>query len=108
MSGYFLQQATRPETIAYALADSPSGQATWLYEHFHAWADHEGEDDALPVREMLDDISLYWFTDTAASAARFYWENLHSTLPFGFNAGPVALPMAATIYPKEGFTPPEA
>ena len=108
MAGYFLQQATRPETIAYALADSPSGQATWLYEHLHDWADHEGDDDALPVREMLDNISLYWFTDTAASAARFYWENLHSTPPFGFDAGSVTLPMSATIYPKEQFTPPEA
>jgi pimeloyl-ACP methyl ester carboxylesterase len=107
-SGYFKEQSTRPQTIGYALADSPVGQATWLYEKFHDWSDHPGDADALPTVEMLDDISLYWFTDTAASAARFYWENAHSEPPFSFNAGPVDLPMAATIYAKESFRAPKA
>jgi len=105
--GYFKEQATRPQTIGYALADSPVGQATWIYEKFQAWTDNRGEpEDALTVDEMLDDISLYWFTDTAASSARNYWENARNG--GGFDAGRIELPMAATIFPKEIYRAPKA
>ncbi|MCW8281550.1 epoxide hydrolase 1 [Agrobacterium sp. InxBP2] len=105
--GYFKEQATRPQTIGYALADSPVGQATWIYEKFQAWTDNRGEpEDALTVDEMLDDISLYWFTDTAASSARIYWENARNG--GGFDAGRIELPMAATIFPKEIYRAPKA
>jgi pimeloyl-ACP methyl ester carboxylesterase len=104
--GYFKEQATRPQTIGYALADSPVGQATWIYEKFQAWTDNRGEpEDALTVDEMLDDISLYWFTDTAASSARIYWENARNG--GGFDAGRIELPMAATIFPKEIYRAPK-
>jgi pimeloyl-ACP methyl ester carboxylesterase len=104
--GYFKEQATRPQTIGYALADSPVGQATWIYEKFQAWTDNRGEpEDALTVNEMLDDISLYWFTDTAASSARIYWENARNG--GGFDAGRIELPMAATIFPKEIYRAPK-
>ena len=70
-SGYFREHATRPQTIGYALADSAAGQALWIYEKFQAWTDNRGyPEDALSVDAMLDDISLYWFTNTAASSAR--------------------------------------
>ncbi|WP_368518549.1 epoxide hydrolase family protein [Rhizobium sp.] len=105
--GYFKEQATRPQTIGYALADSPVGQATWIYEKFQAWTDNRGEpEDALTIDEMLDDISLYWFTDTAASSARIYWENARNG--GGFDAGRIELPMAATIFPKEIYRAPKA
>jgi len=105
--GYFKEQATRPQTIGYALADSPAGQATWIYEKFQAWTDNHGEpEDALTIDEMLDDISLYWFTDTAASSARIYWENARNG--GGFDAGRIELPMAATIFPKEIYRAPKA
>ncbi|WP_377805990.1 epoxide hydrolase family protein [Azospirillum sp. A29] len=105
--GYFKEQATRPQTIGYALADSPVGQATWIYEKFQAWTDNRGEpEDALTVDEMLDNISLYWFTDTAASSARIYWENARNG--GGFDAGRIELPMAATIFPKEIYRAPKA
>ena len=105
--GYFKEQATRPQTIGYALADSPVGQATWIYEKFQAWTDNRGEpEDALTIDEMLDDISLYWFTDTAASSARIYWENARND--GGFDAGRIELPMAATIFPKEIYRAPKA
>jgi pimeloyl-ACP methyl ester carboxylesterase len=107
-AGYYREQATRPQTIAYALVDSPVAQATWIYEKLHDWVDHEGDEDALTPDEMLDDISLYWFTQTAGSAARFYWENSRGSIPFGLNAGPIELPMAATVFPKETIRPPEA
>jgi pimeloyl-ACP methyl ester carboxylesterase len=108
LAGYFRKQATRPQTIAYALVDSPLAQANWIYEKLHDWTDHEDDSDALPIDEMLDNISLYWFTRTAGSAARFYWENLRSAEPFSLNAGPIDLPMAATVFPKETIRPPRA
>lgn len=105
--GYFKEQATRPQTIGYALADSPVGQATWIYEKFQAWTDNRGAaEDALTLDEMLDDISLYWFTGTAASSARIYWENARNG--GGFDAGTIELPMAATIFPKEIYRAPRA
>jgi len=108
VAGYFRQQSTRPQTLAYGLTDSPVGLATWLYEKFHDWTDHEGTSDALPTTEMLDDISLYWFTGTAGSAARYYWENMHACEPFSLDAGPIDLPMAATVFPEETIRPPRA
>ena len=106
-SGYFKEQATKPQTIGYALADSPSGQATWIYEKFQAWTDNRGNpEDALSTDEMLDNISLYWFTDTAASSARIYWENARNG--GGYDFGKIDLPMAATIFPKEIFRAPKA
>jgi hypothetical protein len=68
--------AIRPQTIGYALSDSPAGQAMWIYEKFYSWTDNNGSpEDALSRDQMLDHISLYWFTNTAASSARIYWEN---------------------------------
>jgi pimeloyl-ACP methyl ester carboxylesterase len=105
--GYFKEQATRPQTIGYALEDSPVGQATWIYEKFQAWTDNRGHvEDVLTKDEMLDNISLYWFTETAASSARIYWENTRHG--GGFDAGKIDLPMAATIFPKEIYRAPKA
>lgn len=103
--GYFLQQATRPQTIGYALADSPAGQAAWIYEKFHAWTDNNGDpEDALTPDEMLDDITLYWLTDTAASSARIYFEHA-AVRP---NAGVVDIPVGCSIFPREIFPAPRS
>jgi len=96
--GYFHLQATRPQTIGYALTDSPVGQAAWIYEKFHAWTDHDGDpEDALTRDEMLDVITLYWLTETAASSARIYLENADVT------GGPpvIELPVGCSIFPGE-------
>jgi pimeloyl-ACP methyl ester carboxylesterase len=107
-SGYFREHATRPQTIGYPLADSAAGQALWIYEKFQAWTDNHGNpEDALSVDAMLDDISLYWFTDTAASSARIYWENTRAGFA-SFSGGRIELPMAASIFPHEIFCPPKA
>jgi pimeloyl-ACP methyl ester carboxylesterase len=107
-SGYFREHATRPQTIGYALADSAAGQALWIYEKFQAWTDNHGNpEDALAIDAMLDDISLYWFTDTAASSARIYWENTRAGLA-SLSAGRIELPMAASVFPHEIFCPPRA
>jgi epoxide hydrolase len=107
-SGYFREQATRPQTIGYPLADSAAGQALWIYEKFQAWTDNHGNpEDALSVDAMLDDISLYWFTDSAASSAGIYWENTRAGAA-GLSGGRIELPMAASVFPHEIFTPPKA
>lgn len=106
--GYFKEQATRPQTIGYALADSPVGQAMWIYEKFQAWTDNRGNpEDALSLDAMLDDITLYWLTNTSASSARIYWQNSQGK-PAGFSAGRIELPMAATIFPREIYRAPKA
>jgi pimeloyl-ACP methyl ester carboxylesterase len=98
--GYFLQQSTRPQTIGYALADSPVGQAAWIYEKFHAWTDNDGDpESALTRDEMLDIITLYWLTDTAASSARIYFE--HAGIVGRNNSGVVDLPVGCSIFPRE-------
>ncbi len=107
-TGYAKEQQTRPQTLGYALADSPSGQAMWIYEKFQAWTDNRGvPEDAISMDAMLDDITLYWLTDSGASSARFYLENFKPGPP-SYSAGRIELPMAASIFPKEIYRPPRA
>ena len=96
--GYFHLQATRPQTIGYALTDSPVGQAAWIYEKFHAWTDNDGApEDALTRDEILDNITLYRLSGTAASSARMYLENAAV-----IGAPPVIeLPVGCSIFPRE-------
>lgn len=106
-SGYFKEQATKPQTIGYALADSPSGQANWMYEKFVGWADNANLPDGhIAFDKILDDITLYWVTDTGASSARFYWEATRAGMS-GFSGGTIELPMAATIFPHEIYRAPK-
>ena len=79
-AGYHREQSTRPQTIGYALSDSPVGQAAWIYEKFGEWTDSNHNPEALlGLDAILDDISLYWLTGTAASSARLYWEGFSAT-----------------------------
>lgn len=104
-SGYFREQSTRPQTIGSALSDSPAGQAAWIYEKFYSWTDNNGSpEDALSVDQMLDNISLYWFTNSAASSARIYWENKDVS----FSGGQLQLPVAATVFPREIYRAPKS
>jgi pimeloyl-ACP methyl ester carboxylesterase len=103
--GYFMEQATRPQTIGYALADSAVGQAAWLYEIFQAVTDNQGDpEDALTRDEMLDEITLYWLTNSSASSARLYFEQ--RALGFRNNLGVVELPVGCSIFPREVFRAP--
>jgi len=104
-NGYFREQATRTQTIGYALSDSPAGQAMWIYEKFYTWTDNKGSsEDALSRDQMLDNISLYWFTNTAASSARMYSENKGGS----FSGGKLSLPVAATVFPREIYRAPKS
>lgn len=96
-SGYSKQQSTRPQTLGYGLVDSPAGQAAWILEKFHAWTDCDGHPEkALSRDELLDNVSVYWFTASGASSARLYWESFAK-----FAEGKVALPTGCSIFPKE-------
>lgn len=100
-SGYAKIQATRPQTIGYALTDSPAGQAAWIYEKLAEWVDGDPE-IVLGLDAILDTISLYWLTGNAASSARLYWESMGDLgadvavdVPAGFSmfpADPAAAP----------------
>ena len=104
-NGYFNEQATRPQTVGEVLSSTPVGQAAWIYEKFQAWTDHRGDvEQVLSKDDMLDDISLYWLTNTAASSARIYWENS----PSSFTGGRLDLPVAVTVFPKEIFRAPRS
>lgn len=116
MAGYADQMNTRPQTIGYALTDSPMALAMWMYEKFWEWTDNRGApEDALTRDQMLDDISLYWFTGTGASSARLYWEGVGSTIRshsfFSHSraaSGPIEVPMGASLFPRETFHAPRA
>jgi len=91
-------QGTKPETVGFGLADSPAGQAAWIYDKFQSKTDNHGlAEDALSTDDMLDAISLYWYTNSAASSARIYWENKAASF-----AGPkLTLPVAVTVFPRD-------
>src|SRR5580704_7515241 len=103
-SAYGLIQGTRPQTLGYGLADSPVGQAMWIYEKFQAWSDNKGDPaEAISVDHMLDDISLYWLTDTAASSARLYYESFAKD----FVRMTLDMPVAVSIFKGDLFVPPK-
>jgi epoxide hydrolase len=80
-NGYFQIQATRPQTLSYALTDSPAGQLAWIVEKFKEWTNsgHQLPEEAISRDDILTDVSIYWFTQTAGSAANVtYYESMHS------------------------------
>ena len=105
-SGYAAMMVTRPQTIGYSLVDSPVGLAAWIYEKFAQWTYSDGDPERVLTKdEMLDDISLYWLTESGTSAAQIYWED-HSN---NFNAVDIAdLPVAVTVFPGEIFCAPRS
>ena len=101
--GYFNEQATRPQTVGEVLTSTPVGQAAWIYEKFQAWTDNDGDVERLLGRDaILDDITLYWLTGTAASSARIYKENS----PSSFSGGRLDLPVGVSVFPKEIYRAP--
>jgi pimeloyl-ACP methyl ester carboxylesterase len=101
-SGYASIQGTRPQTLGYGLADSPVGQAMWIYEKLQGWSDNKGG-QAISTDHMLDDITLYWLTDTAASSARLYYESFAKD----FARMPLDLPVAVSLFKGDFFQPPK-
>ncbi|TDJ37509.1 MAG: epoxide hydrolase [Gammaproteobacteria bacterium] len=104
--GYQHIQGTKPQTLGYSLNDSPAGLAAWIVEKFHGWSQHSGDHESVISRdEILTNISVYWFTGTATSAARLYFENRR----YGDDpAAPerVEVPTSVSMFPGELYLPP--
>jgi pimeloyl-ACP methyl ester carboxylesterase len=97
-SGYARIQATRPQTLGYALADSPSGQAGWIYEKYAEWSDSKrNPESVLSMDEMLDNIMLYWLPGNGASSGRLYWESFDKL----FAVDHIETPVGCSIFPGE-------
>ena len=102
-SGYSAIQSTKPQTLAYGLTDSPAGQLAWITEKFGAWTDGGLPDEAVDRDQLLTNVTLYWLTGTAGSAARLYYEAARSRA-----WGPPAVsvvPTGVAVFPRE-ITPP--
>jgi pimeloyl-ACP methyl ester carboxylesterase len=101
---YGVMMGTRPQTIGYALTDSPVGLAAWIYDY------NNGEPERLLAKDdMLDDITLYWLTNSATSAARLYWETAGQSvlLSAAQKTAEISLPVAITVFPQEVYRAPE-
>ena len=109
-AAYGAMMVTRPQTIGYSLSDSPAGLAAWMYEKFAQWSDSDGVPERVLTRdEMLNDITLYWLTNTGASSSRFYWENNNNN--FSADAQKthdIKVPVAITVFPHEIYKAPKS
>jgi pimeloyl-ACP methyl ester carboxylesterase len=114
--GYFLEQATRPQTIGYALLDSPLALAAWMLDHDTDAYDKisraftGGQPSGGLTRDhILDNVTMYWLTGTGASAARSYWEHGRAQALAAGQAPPqVKLPVGFTVFPGESFRAPRS
>jgi pimeloyl-ACP methyl ester carboxylesterase len=101
LSGYSTLQSTHPQTVGYSLADSPTGLAAWMYSLFQDVCGTPGNaESSFTTDEMLDDITLYWLTNTGTSSARIYWEMMHSPRS-PQPSGPITVPAGFSIFPQE-------
>ena len=106
-NGYAQIQGTKPQTLGYALNDSPAGQAAWIVEKFRAWCDCDGDPESVFTRdELLTNVMIYWVTETATSSARLYYES--SRAPTSRPLGRIEVPTGAAIFPYELFISPRA
>jgi pimeloyl-ACP methyl ester carboxylesterase len=109
---YLKLMTARPQAIGYGITDSPAGLAAWLLLHpgFALWT-YGDNPNQLPTKDdVLDDISLYWLSNTAASSARIYWENMGREL-ISANAqktSEIKLPVAITVFPEDVYKAPES
>ena len=101
--GYADLQSTRPQTLAYALTDSPVGQLAWIAEKFKEWTDSEDSpEDAVDRDHLLTNVMIYWLTGTAGSSARIYYERAHAPY-WGSAPEPSRTPTALACFPQENF-----
>ncbi|WP_422771042.1 epoxide hydrolase family protein [Plantactinospora sp. WMMC1484] len=108
-SGYMLLQATRPQTLAYGLTDSPVGQLAWIVEKFREWSDSaKVPEDAIDRDRILTNVMLYWLTATAGSSAQFYYETADQ-LPTAATPPaappPLPVPLGVAVFPRDSARP---
>ena len=102
--GYSLEHATKPQTIGYALTDSPAALCAWIYEKYRSWMDCDGDPETVvPRSALLDNLMLYWLPATGASSARLYWESIAdvNAVLAGETLDPIDVPAACSIFPGE-------
>ena len=112
-SAYFTMMTARPQTVGYGATDSPAGLAAWILVHpgFAAWAYGNDAGQSPTKDDVLDNITLYWLTNTAASAARLYWENGARgsvIVAAAQRTGEISLPVAITVFPDDVYRAPES
>jgi pimeloyl-ACP methyl ester carboxylesterase len=109
-AGYGAMMVTRPQTVGYALSDSPAGLAAWMYDKFSQWTYSGGEPErSLTKDEMLDDITLYWLTNSAISSAQLYWENNNNNFSAeAQKTAQISIPVAVTVFPGEIYRAPKS
>src|SRR5262249_4312451 len=110
-SAYFTMMTARPQTVGYGATDSPAGLAAWILVHpgFAQWT-FGGDPEKSPTKDdVLDNITLYWLTNSATSAARLYWENggRNVTSAAAQKTAEISLPVAITVFPEDVYRPPE-
>jgi pimeloyl-ACP methyl ester carboxylesterase len=109
---YFTMLTARPQTVGYGATDSPAGLAAWVLVHpgFAQWT-YGADPEKSPTKDdVLDDITLYWLTNTATSAGRLYWENGARgsvIVAAAQRTGEISLPVAITVVPDDVYRPPE-
>ena len=107
-AGYIWIQGTRPQTLAYALTDSPAGLAAWIVEKFHAWTDHAGDFETVIARDrLLANVALYWFTGAIGSSFWPYYVRLHGPWPIP-DGETVDVPTGYAAFPRETRRPPRS
>ncbi len=111
-SAYSTMLMARPQTVGYGMTDSPAGLAAWILLHpgFAPWSFGNDPNESPTRDEVLDDISLYWLTNSATSSARLYWEN-RGRSPLSAAAqrtGEITVPVAVTVFPKEVYRAPKS
>ncbi|UQS23577.1 epoxide hydrolase [Amycolatopsis thermalba] len=99
-SGYSAEQSTKPQTVGYGLVDSPVALCAWIVEKYHSWVD---TGSALTRDQLLDNVSLYWFTRSGASSARLYWESFAQVSEWfsKSTSDTVAVPTGCSVFPRE-------
>jgi pimeloyl-ACP methyl ester carboxylesterase len=118
MSGYIAEMNTKPQTVGYGLTDTPVGLAAWILDHdadsyekiSHAFLDGQPS-GGLTRDAIVDNITLYWLTNTATSSGRLYWENaqvINASLASGEKAPELSLPVGFTVFPGEIFQAPRS
>jgi pimeloyl-ACP methyl ester carboxylesterase len=110
-AAYNVMMTARPQAIGYGLTDSPAGLAAWILVHpgFGLWTYGDDPEQSPTKDEVLDDITLYWLTNTANSSARLYWENGGRNIRSAAaqRTAEIALPVAITVFPGETYRAPE-
>ena len=112
-AAYFVMMTARPQTVGYGAADSPAGLAAWILVHpgFAQWTYGDDPTQSPTKDDVLDNITLYWLTNSATSSARLYWENGARgsvIVAAAQKTAEIKLPVAITVFPEDVYRPPES